>query len=66
MQMARDLIVSINSPGGYVNEGSEIYTALKKLSWSCGSSNCWFSGERNDHLSQRSLIKYEYLQQLKL
>ena len=24
-----DLIVSINSPGGYVNEGSEIYTALK-------------------------------------
>ncbi|PFT41912.1 head maturation protease, ClpP-related [Bacillus thuringiensis] len=24
-----DLIVSINSPGGYVHEGSEIYTALK-------------------------------------
>ncbi|QWH13276.1 Clp protease ClpP [Bacillus mycoides] len=24
-----DLVVSINSPGGYVNEGSEIYTALK-------------------------------------
>ncbi len=24
-----DLIVSINSPGGYVDEGSEIYTALK-------------------------------------
>ncbi|HDR5353995.1 TPA: Clp protease ClpP [Bacillus thuringiensis] len=24
-----DLVVSINSPGGYVHEGSEIYTALK-------------------------------------
>ncbi|CAM3935733.1 head maturation protease, ClpP-related [Bacillus paramycoides] len=24
-----ELVVSINSPGGYVNEGSEIYTALK-------------------------------------
>ncbi|PFE56022.1 peptidase [Bacillus cereus] len=24
-----DLVISINSPGGYVNEGSEIYTALK-------------------------------------
>lgn len=24
-----DLIVLINSPGGYVHEGSEIYTALK-------------------------------------
>lgn len=27
-----DLIVSINSPGGYVHEGSEIYTALKNYS----------------------------------
>ncbi|MDA2525256.1 Clp protease ClpP [Bacillus cereus] len=27
-----DLIVSINSPGGYVDEGSEIYTALKNYS----------------------------------
>ncbi|HDR8179642.1 head maturation protease, ClpP-related [Bacillus thuringiensis] len=26
---SEDLIVSINSPGGYVDEGSEIYTALK-------------------------------------
>ncbi|MGH0867370.1 head maturation protease, ClpP-related [Bacillus toyonensis] len=27
-----DLIVSINSPGGYVDEGSEIYTTLKNYS----------------------------------
>lgn len=27
-----DLLVSINSPGGYVDEGSEIYTALKNYS----------------------------------
>ncbi|MBJ8037322.1 head maturation protease, ClpP-related [Bacillus cereus] len=29
---SEDLIVSINSPGGYVDEGSEIYTALKNYS----------------------------------
>lgn len=27
-----DVIISINSPGGYVNDGSEIYTALKNYS----------------------------------
>ncbi|MEK4695539.1 head maturation protease, ClpP-related [Bacillus sp. FSL M8-0063] len=29
---SEDLIVSINSPGGYVDDGSEIYTALKNYS----------------------------------
>ncbi|WP_413790337.1 head maturation protease, ClpP-related [Bacillus thuringiensis] len=27
-----DIVVAINSPGGYVHEGSEIYTALKRYS----------------------------------